>query len=172
MWSDERERRLRSMWREGYSSSRIASAIGEGLTRNAVIGKIYRLGLKRGLPSKITGANGAARSEAEPHLLARARRSDAGAAAKPRMPRLLPRMAAPVMVFEEPSPNHDGAPGVGLLDLNNETCRWPLGDPLSSSFRFCGALEADLIEGRPYCPACAKRAFVPRQTPTKKALAR
>jgi GcrA cell cycle regulator len=46
--------------------------------------------------------------------------------------------------------------GIGLLDLNNESCRWPVGDPGKPGFFFCGEAKADLSAGRPYCggPLC------------------
>ncbi len=51
-WSEERVAELRRMWAEGWSASQIAKALG-GTTRNAVIGKVHRLGLEqRGTPSR------------------------------------------------------------------------------------------------------------------------
>ncbi|MFT7391387.1 MAG: GcrA cell cycle regulator, partial [Paracoccaceae bacterium] len=62
-WTDERVEALKGMWNEGKSASQIAKALG-GVTRNAVIGKVHRLGL-----SNRTGARGAVKdgvaSEAE-----------------------------------------------------------------------------------------------------------
>ena len=43
-WTDDRIEQLKSLWTEGLSSTQIARALG-GLTRNAVIGKVHRLGL-------------------------------------------------------------------------------------------------------------------------------
>ncbi len=45
-WTDERIDRLRALWDKGLSASQIAKELGEGVTRNAVIGKAHRLGLK------------------------------------------------------------------------------------------------------------------------------
>src|SRR6185437_10813421 len=45
MWTDDRVDQLKSLWTEGLSASQIARALGEGITRNAVIGKVHRLGL-------------------------------------------------------------------------------------------------------------------------------
>lgn len=45
-WTDERIERLKALWDEGLSASQIAKELGEGVTRNAVIGKAHRLGLK------------------------------------------------------------------------------------------------------------------------------
>jgi GcrA cell cycle regulator len=46
-WTDEREAELKRLWAEGYTGSQIADAIGSGLTRSAIMGKIHRLGLDR-----------------------------------------------------------------------------------------------------------------------------
>jgi len=44
-WSDERVELLRKLWSDGLSASQVAAELGPGITRNAVIGKIHRLGL-------------------------------------------------------------------------------------------------------------------------------
>jgi GcrA cell cycle regulator len=45
-----------------------------------------------------------------------------------------------------------------LLDLTNETCRWPIGDPGETGFYFCGTPSADLAAGQPYCPCHMREA--------------
>ena len=51
-WSDDRVEQLKTLWTEGLSASQIARALG-GVTRNAVIGKVHRLGLAgRASPSR------------------------------------------------------------------------------------------------------------------------
>ena len=49
--------------------------------------------------------------------------------------------------------------GKSLLELSNDTCRWPHGEPGTPRFFFCGAPGADLENGRPYCARHARRAF-------------
>ena len=44
-WTDERVEKLKRLWAEGLSASQIAGELGNGITRNAVIGKVHRLGL-------------------------------------------------------------------------------------------------------------------------------
>ena len=44
-WTDDRVEQLKRMWSEGLTASQIAARIGQGVTRNAVIGKVHRLGL-------------------------------------------------------------------------------------------------------------------------------
>ena len=56
-WTDERIAKLSKLWDEGFSASQIAERLGEGVTRNAVIGKAHRLGLKS-RPSPVKSAKG------------------------------------------------------------------------------------------------------------------
>jgi GcrA cell cycle regulator len=55
-WTNERIELLQKLWLEGWSASRIASELAHGITRNAVIGKVYRLGLSgraKALPGNV-----------------------------------------------------------------------------------------------------------------------
>jgi GcrA cell cycle regulator len=140
-WTDDRIERLKTMWAEGMSASQIARALGE-VTRNAVIGKVHRLGLAgRATP--------VARVE------------------RPR-PAPQPRVAAPprpspmraVQVVEEPlEPMPETA--VTVVDLNASTCKWPLGDPTDANFRFCGRRAGG---SSPYCEAHTRMAYQPAQS--------
>ena len=120
-WSDDRVTTLSKLWLDGLSASQIAKQLG-GVTRNAVIGKVHRLGLSgRGAPSAPARA---------PRVTApRARRL--ARAIAPRPPR--PVLVAALAVAPE---------GPGLVDnlvhLAAHTCKWPIGDPKSPEFSFCG----------------------------------
>src|SRR5580700_2309548 len=54
-WTDERVELLKKLWSDGLSASQIAAELG-GITRNAVIGKVHRLGLSGRAKSTSTGA--------------------------------------------------------------------------------------------------------------------
>lgn len=54
---------------------------------------------------------------------------------------------------------HPRRRGISLLDLTNDTCRWPHGEPGKRGFFFCGAPDADLEGGRPYCARHMRRAY-------------
>ena len=58
-WTDDRNSTLKSLWEKGLSASQIAAELGEGVTRNAVIGKAHRMGLSS-RPSPVKGEPGAA----------------------------------------------------------------------------------------------------------------
>lgn len=143
-WTDERTDLLKSLWADRLSASAIARKLG-GVTRNAVIGKVHRLGLQGRRATPFRG-----RLNADLHLAklrscrTSARRSGRSAAqktfAKPRAPRtpiLLPDLG--------PAPPFT----VTVATLTNRTCRYPDGDPKHSGFHFCGRDKGSL--SGPYC---------------------
>jgi GcrA cell cycle regulator len=137
MWTDERVDQLKSLWTEGLSASQIARVLGEGITRNAVIGKVHRLGLAgRASPSRVDRP----RLPSAPRLY-RAR--------EPELP----------VVEEEPLKLEDGS-FIGVLTINDRMCRWPIGDPSGEEFHFCGRNPKS---GSPYCEAHARKAYQPHQ---------
>jgi GcrA cell cycle regulator len=142
-WSADRVITLKSLWLDGLSASQVAGQLG-GVTRNAVIGKIHRLGLGLGLGGR-----------AAPSAPARAARTTV-----PRSPRrtLAPRPRPPArpIVPSEPVERAPEGPGLvaSMTALGAHDCKWPIGDPKAPSFSFCGRLA-----NGPYCPAHEARAF-------------
>ena len=131
-WSDDRVTTLSKLWRDGLSASQIAKQLG-GVTRNAVIGKVHRLGLSgRGAPSM---------PRAIAQRPARSRRPQRVAA---------PRRAPAMRPITEPAPAAPEGPGLidNLVLLGAHACKWPIGDPKRAGFSFCGRRA----EGR-YCAA-------------------
>jgi len=149
-WTDERVELLKRLWLDGLSASQIAKQLG-GVTRNAVIGKVHRLGLSgRATPSK------PARPVFKPPRPARP------VAAAPSAPR---RIAEPVPAVAATPPRpmryEAEAPGSAtVLTLGAHMCKWPIGDPSSDNFTFCGRRSG---EG-PYCLEHAQVAYQPVQT--------
>ena len=152
-WTDERVELLKKLWQDGLSASQIAKQLG-GVTRNAVIGKVHRLGLSgRAAPSK------------PQRTVFKAPRPARPAAAAPSAPR---RIAEPVAAAHpaQPTPVRyvDEKPGTAtVLTLGVHMCKWPIGDPSSDSFTFCGRRQD---EG-PYCVEHARIAYQPAQTKKK-----
>ena len=149
-WTDERVETLKKLWQDGLSASQIAKQLG-GVTRNAVIGKVHRLGLSgRAAPSK------PARPAFKPPRPARA------AVAAPAPPRRIaepatssaPQLPAPRPVDEKPGT-------ATVLTLGAHMCKWPIGDPSLETFTFCGRRTGG--EG-PYCNDHARVAYQPAQT--------
>jgi len=189
-WTDERVETLKKMWGEGQSASQIAKELG-GVTRNAVIGKVHRLGL----------SNRAGSSSAAPSKPAAKEK-----AAKPATPKPAPKpraktTAAPASVpatIEKEELDENGIPisaarraiipagqplppqpsaneispealakvseieksarRISLMELTEKTCKWPVGDPATDDFWFCGL---PVQPGKPYCEAHVGVAFQP-----------
>ena len=144
-WTDERVESLKKLWLEGLSASQIAKQLG-GVTRNAVIGKVHRLGLSgRAAPSQ---------PQRSVFRAPRPPRPVQAAAPAPRRPAPQPvPVAAPII--------RDEAPGQAtVLTLGAHMCRWPIGDPATENFSFCGRRTGG--EDGPYCHDHAMIAYQPQ----------
>ena len=155
-WTDERVETLKRMWAEGASASQIAKELGQ-VTRNAVIGKVHRLGLSgRAAPSKPARPVFKAPRAARP-------------AAQPAAPRRISEPTPAREIATQPQPVSpvryvDEAPGSAtVLTLGAHMCKWPIGDPSTDGFTFCGRRQS---EG-PYCVEHARVAYQPAQTKKK-----
>src|SRR6204780_4304355 len=149
-WTDERVELLKKLWSDGLSASQIAAELG-GITRNAVIGKVHRLGLSGRAKSTSTGAARPRKARA-PSMLRIGRVAIRG---NPGLP--------PAYEVEEAEPELiDNVIPIGqrrtLLELNEQTCRWPVGDPGSTDFFFCGG---NTVSGLPYCAYHSRVAYQP-----------
>jgi GcrA cell cycle regulator len=154
-WNDERVETLKKLWSEGLSASQIASRIG-GVTRNAVIGKVHRLGLSGRAPTSRTSSARPRPRIAAPRRPAKPRFSNVGAVALRQSFQL---EAEPyVSTYEEL--DIPVSERKSLLDLVESSCRWPIGDPQTAEFHFCNRSK---VTGLPYCEFHARRAFQPAQ---------
>jgi GcrA cell cycle regulator len=192
-WTDERVETLKRMWAEGQSASQIAKELG-GVTRNAVIGKVHRLGLsnrvtgaghndeteedavdaaaatvRRVEPARPSAAESAPRAEPAPRAPERA----APAAPSNVTPLPLRKAIVPAGQPLPPQPSlneispealasvrevEKRAKKLTLMELTERTCKWPIGDPATDDFWFCGLPS---IPGKPYCEAHVGVAFQP-----------
>jgi GcrA cell cycle regulator len=164
-WTDDRVEVLKRLWSEGLSASQIAKQLG-GVTRNAVIGKVHRLGLAgRAAPSR-PAARMVAVPRTKPAVVPRpavVAGTDV-AAAQLRAAALAPApqaaqsaqgsQGATAPAARRAAPRPDNL--IGVLELTSHTCRWPIGDPDDPEFGFCGMKTA---EGLPYCPEHAAIAY-------------
>ncbi|MEZ5810199.1 MAG: GcrA family cell cycle regulator [Rhizobiaceae bacterium] len=162
-WTDERVEMLKTLWAEGLSASQIAAQLG-GVSRNAVIGKVHRLKLSsRGRAAssqprqkKVARSGGAGRSAGRGGSSGRTVTAVIGATA------LQQHYIADAVAEQETRPSEDVVVPISrklsLIELNEKTCKWPIGDPLHDSFHFCGN---DSGESGPYCTYHARLAFQP-----------
>ncbi|MFK7870476.1 MAG: GcrA family cell cycle regulator [Roseobacter sp.] len=175
-WTDERVELLKKMWGEGQSASQIAKELG-GVTRNAVIGKVHRLGLsnRTTTPAKSeTKAKAAPKVEAKPKPAPKPAEPAVAAEAAPVTPKLPIRkqiIPAGQPLPPQPSANEISpealakvseiekkAKKITLMELTERTCKWPVGDPATEDFWFCGL---PVKQGKPYCEAHVGVAFQP-----------
>lgn len=140
IWDDAAVAKLRELHEQGLSARQIATEIG-AVSRNAVIGKIARSGLRFNLKGMISSI----RSPTPPPDLR----------AKPKTPRRRINVGhlgsgerfAPYLPPEPSKPKE--MKNCTLLQLTKHTCRWPIGDPRDPDFCFCGNIIA--ADGAPYC---------------------
>lgn len=142
-WTPERVDQLRNCVVAGLTCSQIAAQIG--VTRNAVIGKINRLGLS---PGRASGVPVRSRSQ-------RAQRS--GLSTHRRILRLIdtkaPSVADDVKLAFTPV---DSTKRCSLTELSQGKCRWPINEPGAADFAFCGN---ESIKGFSYCASHARIAY-------------
>lgn len=159
-WNDERVELLKKLWSEGLSASQIAGRLG-GVTRNAVIGKVHRLGLSgRATTSRMKSMRPRQRTANNVAMTKRA-------GGKPRFgsiggtnvrngyqmdaePYTPPAEELVIPLAERKS----------IQTLTECSCRWPIGDPQLADFHFCGK---EKVPGMPYCEFHGRRAFQPPQ---------
>ena len=138
-WTLERVDKLKQLWGKGNTAGQIASIIGE-VTRNAVIGKAYRLNLA----SKATPKNNNCKRVSQYQENAtQPGRKTRGSKFKSL---LLDKN------FEPENPK-------SLEELHDEICRWPIGHPDESDFYFCGRKS---MKDFSYCKLHVLYAFQPK----------
>lgn len=193
-WTDERVETLKRMWTEGQSASQIAKELG-GVTRNAVIGKVHRLGLSNRVggkeegeeapeaPSAAVAEDPAPRLQADPPVhrpeAVREPAERPAVSAAPTsvgtnvtaLPIRKPIIPAGQPLPPQPSLNEISPEALAsvrevekrarrltLMELTERTCKWPVGDPATEDFWFCGLPS---LPGKPYCSAHVGVAFQP-----------
>lgn len=160
-WTDERVEILTKLWAEGLSASQIANRLG-GVTRNAVIGKVHRLGL--------SGRTTTSRAKAPRQRRRTSSKSTRGGGATLRTHGNVALKAyydpeADIEAETVPAPIQElfipVSERASILTLKESMCRWPIGDPGEDDFHFCGR-SSD--QGVPYCDFHARIAYQPVQS--------
>lgn len=155
-WTDQKIQMLRDMWGHGYSASEIAVRLG-GMTRNAVIGKAHRLKLSVGSAASKAASNLPTQSNLGGSVIPTIKASSR----KRVMLRPLPVVPTPeTRSYVAPTPTVrevlTRGEGIAVTKATDRHCRWPVGDPRSPDFRFCGCTAH---EGLPYCIDHARVAY-------------
>jgi GcrA cell cycle regulator len=161
-WTDDRVTLLKKLWTDGLSASQIAKQLG-GVTRNAVIGKVHRLGLAgRAAPSRPIKRVVTPIVRVRPVVVASPTIIQAPPVAspviKPIEPIVSPELLAAAKAAKpKPNPVREGEV-IGVLQLGPNMCKWPIGDPGDADFGFCGS---HCSSSAVYCEEHAAIAFQP-----------
>ena len=158
-WTDERVELLKKLWADGLSASQIATKLGE-VTRNAVIGKVHRLGLAgRATTSRVRAARPRTNIALFPSRSAQVQYRTFGNTALKVAAQPQERKSAaviPLRALPELEPAPEGT--ITLIDLKECMCHWPVGDPMEEGFHFCGRKKGF---GGPYCEHHSAIAYNP-----------
>ncbi|GBQ76256.1 hypothetical protein AA14337_0467 [Acetobacter malorum DSM 14337] len=183
-WTDETIARLKELWAEGLSTAEIGRRLS--ITKNAVVGKAHRLSLpprpspiRRSDKTKVAGTETAAKAapavaapakEKAPQATAPVADSKPAVAAAPAVdapaPKPAPQPKAEAKPAKAPAaPRASAKPKTSLRSISDPepkkrrgpSCCWPIGDPGTPGFHFCGATP---LPGKPYCAEHAQIAYV------------
>ncbi len=157
LWNGRRTGALQRLWADGATAGAIAKKLG--LSRSAVLGKIFRLRLDAGAAGQGPAAKAKTRAK-EPGIRAAhtvapsapVRRRRAGASVQMKPPEVPARLGRK-----------------SILELTKNCCRWPYGELGKGNYLFCGAPGADLDEGIPYCARHMRRAYIVAPAPASRA---
>ena len=180
-WTDERVETLKTLWTGGASASQIAKELG-GVTRNAVIGKVHRLGLSSRnqgkpetaeKPAPVVEEVAAAQEPVAAPPVREVKMPEPQAETTAAAPEVAKSPDADLPVPATPSEGMVTIPSenqvdiaqidrdarkLGLMDLTERTCKWPIGDPSRGEFYFCGH---PVVTGKPYCKGHTAAAYQP-----------
>ena len=140
-WTAEREEKLQQLWKKGYSGSQIAQMLGEGATRNSVLGKAFRLKLQARVVTKKTTTKTNTETDNSPEI----------------KPQKLGRKAKfKALLLDK---NFEAENPTKLEDLTDNHCKWPLGEKMKPAIFFCGRKP---LEKFTYCKLHFLYAYQPK----------
>ncbi|MBA5724098.1 GcrA family cell cycle regulator [Candidatus Liberibacter sp.] len=154
-WTDERINKLKKFWSEGLSASQIAAQLG-GVTRNAVIGKVHRLSLSGRMRVGVDQQSPRGHEDLKSGEIAVSKTKQVSASnscSSMSNKVLAARTKEKSKSLEKGSASVAGVVlpifrRLGLTELTDNTCKWPLEDPVGEDFSFCGS---DVNNDSPYC---------------------
>ena len=143
-WTEEKVNKLKELWGSGKTANQIAEIIG-GISRNAVIGKAHRLNLS----SKIKTKN---YSDGINNRFSQIDNFEKNNKKIKKIPKSKFKSLLIEKDFEHENPKQ-------LEELNDNSCKWPVGHPNESSFYFCGRTS---LKDFSYCKLHLLYAFQPK----------
>ena len=150
-WTEQMVEELRKMWKEGLTTGEIGKRLN--VSKNSIVGKVHRLGLS-GRPSPIKKKEEDQVKTVAPEKPAKPEADPVPAPARKKPETEL--KASPATAPKAYSASHNCG-SVRLTELDNHTCRWPVGDPKDENFHFCGK---KVRLGQTYCEEHSAQAYV------------
>ena len=139
-WTDEKVAKLKELWGKGSTASQIAEIIG-GISRNAVIGKAHRLNLSAKIKTRAATSNQSFENSVEEKNVKNKR------SRKSKFKSLIIEKD-----FEPENPKQ-------LEELDDNSCKWPIGHPDEKTFYFCGRSS---LKDFSYCKLHLLYAYQPK----------
>ena len=140
-WTDEKVQKLKELWKKGHTASQISGMLGD-TTRNAVIGKAHRLNLSAKIKTRSAVSNQSFQNSVDSKSVKLARRGRRG-----KFKSLIIEKD-----FEPENPKQ-------LEELDEQSCKWPIGHPDEKSFYFCGR---NSLKDFSYCKLHLLYAYQPK----------
>ncbi len=138
-WTEEKVAKLKELWGKGNTASEIAGIIG-GISRNAVIGKAHRLNLSAKIKTRAASSNQSFENSVDQKSKTR------------RVRRSKFKSLIIEKDFEPENPKQ-------LEELDENSCKWPIGHPNEKSFYFCGRSS---LKDFSYCKLHLLYAYQPK----------
>lgn len=151
-WTDDMIEKLRRMWKQGLTTNEIAKNLG--VSKNSIVGKVHRLNLTA-RPSPIKKKN----EQSPEKVVEKISAHDEKSLKNSKNVKKITIEPVEIKISSAPavSANSNKNGCVPLTELDNHTCRWPLGDPRDENFCFCGK---KVRSGQTYCEEHAAIAYV------------
>ena len=144
-WTTDMIEKLRQLWKDGLTTNEIAKRLG--VSKNSIVGKVHRLSLTaRPSPIKKKAEQPVVKVEEAPAKPAKSARKIT-----------IEPVEINLTATQTTSSASDKTGNIPLTELDNHTCRWPIGDPRDENFCFCGK---KVRSGQTYCDEHAAIAYV------------
>jgi len=131
IWTPERQRRLIELWSEGRTATAVATLLGAGISRSAVLGKVHRLGLVRTAPCRPTVSCRSEKTASQQDLRRGRKATAARTPIATQSRRSLPEPGCGTL-------STANNPAASILSVGHRQCRWPCGTPGVPGFGLCG----------------------------------